>query len=89
MFKARYERDAAGREALVLQSHPNAWDDTRWAGFVEIVNFLRGRGCVFMTPSEYLRGVEGERAESGAAGASKPEGVPEGATERRRLREPG
>jgi peptidoglycan/xylan/chitin deacetylase (PgdA/CDA1 family) len=37
-----------------LQGHPNAWDDKRWEGFVQIIEFLQARGCEFLTPSEYL-----------------------------------
>lgn len=53
-FKAYYEKHAATREVLVLQGHPNQWDDIRWAGFVEIIEFLKSKHVVFMTPSEYL-----------------------------------
>jgi peptidoglycan/xylan/chitin deacetylase (PgdA/CDA1 family) len=53
-FKTFYEKNAATREVLVLQGHPDQWDDTRWAGFVEIIEFLKSRNVVFMTPSEYL-----------------------------------
>ncbi|MCY2989376.1 MAG: hypothetical protein NTY19_16090 [Planctomycetota bacterium] len=35
-------------------NHPNAWDDKRWDGFVKIIEFLKARGYVFLTPSEYL-----------------------------------
>jgi peptidoglycan/xylan/chitin deacetylase (PgdA/CDA1 family) len=54
-FKAFYEKNAATREVLVLQGHPDQWDDTRWAGFVEIIAFLKSKGVIFMTPSEYLK----------------------------------
>jgi len=53
-FRANYERLAANRDVLVLQGHPNNWDDARWDGFVRIIDFLESRGCVFATPSEYL-----------------------------------
>ena len=33
------------------------WDDKRWEGFVKIIEFLKARRCVFMTPSEYLAGL--------------------------------
>ena len=42
---------------VIGQGHPNAWDDKRWEGFVKIIEFLKSRGCVFMTPSEYLAGA--------------------------------
>ena len=38
----------------ITVKHPNAWDDKRWDGFVKIIEFLKARGCVFLTPSEYL-----------------------------------
>jgi len=52
-FRRTYERVAANRDVLVLQGHPDMWDDSRWAGFMAIVGFLRARNCAFMTPSEY------------------------------------
>lgn len=57
-FKAVYEKNAATREVLVLQGHPDQWDDKRWAGFVEIIDFLKSKNVVFMTPSEYLKKVQ-------------------------------
>ncbi len=53
-FKAIYEKNAATKEVLVLQGHPEQWDDKRWAGFVEIIEFLKSKNVVFSTPSEYL-----------------------------------
>ncbi len=53
-FKERYERVARGKACLALQCHPNQWNEQRWAGFVKIVEYLKSKGCVFMTPSEYL-----------------------------------
>ncbi len=54
-FKATYEKAAAKREVLVLQGHPDQWDEKRWAGFQEIIEFLKSKNVVFMTPSEYLK----------------------------------
>lgn len=54
-FKAIYEKSAAKREVLVLQGHPDQWTDERWDGFVAIIDFLKSKNVVFMTPSEYLR----------------------------------
>lgn len=54
-FKAIYERTAANKEVLVLQGHPAQWDDKRWEGFKEIIEFLKSKKVVFMTPSEYLK----------------------------------
>jgi peptidoglycan/xylan/chitin deacetylase (PgdA/CDA1 family) len=54
-FKAAYEKTGCLQEVLVLQGHPDAWgDEVRWGGFVKIIAFLKSKGCVFMTPSEYL-----------------------------------
>ena len=52
-FKALYEKSAAKREVLVLQGHPDQWTDERWDGFVAIIDFLKSKNVVFMTPSEY------------------------------------
>lgn len=56
-FKTLYEKNAAKREVLVLQGHPDQWTDTRWAGFLEIIDFLKSKNVVFKTPSEYLAKV--------------------------------
>lgn len=54
-FKAIYEKIGAAEPYLVLQGHPPAWyTDERWNGFIQIVEFLKARGCVFMTPSEFV-----------------------------------
>jgi peptidoglycan/xylan/chitin deacetylase (PgdA/CDA1 family) len=58
-FKQLYEKNAKDKACLALQGHPNAWDDKRWDGFVKIIEFLKAKGCVFMTPSEYLATVAG------------------------------
>lgn len=57
-FQELYTRNGAKAPVLVLQGHPNAWTDERWKGFVEIIAFLRSRQVIFMTPSEYLAGLE-------------------------------
>lgn len=54
-FKTVYEKNGFKREVLVLQGHPNQWDDKRWDGFVQIIEFLKSKNVVFMTPSEYLK----------------------------------
>lgn len=56
-FKATYEKSASTREVLVLQGHPDQWTDERWDGFVEIIEFLKSKSVVFMTPSEYLQSL--------------------------------
>ena len=54
-FQGTYNELAAGLPMLVLQGHPDQWKvETKWEGFFKIVEFLRSKGCVFMTPSEYL-----------------------------------
>jgi len=53
-FQQLYERNASDKACLALQGHPNAWDDKRWEGFVKIIGFLQAKGCLFVTPSEYL-----------------------------------
>jgi peptidoglycan/xylan/chitin deacetylase (PgdA/CDA1 family) len=54
-FKPFYERNGAKQKVLVLQGHPDQWDDQRWAGFLEIIEFLKSKGAKFSTPSEYLK----------------------------------
>ena len=56
-FKELYERLAKDKKYLSLQGHPPQWDDQRWQGFVKIIEFLKSKGCVFMTPSEYMEKV--------------------------------
>jgi peptidoglycan/xylan/chitin deacetylase (PgdA/CDA1 family) len=58
-FKERYERIARDKACLALQGHPNQWNEQRWAGFVKIIGYLKSKGCVFMTPSDYLSTVKG------------------------------
>ncbi len=57
-FKATYERVGRDKPCLALQGHPNSWDDERWDGFVKIIDYLKSKGCVFMTPSEYMASVQ-------------------------------
>jgi peptidoglycan/xylan/chitin deacetylase (PgdA/CDA1 family) len=57
-FRETYEKSATKSDVLLLQGHPDQWDDKRWAGFVEIIEFLKSKNVVFMTPSEYLRKVQ-------------------------------
>ncbi|MCF7974957.1 MAG: hypothetical protein K9N55_14155 [Phycisphaerae bacterium] len=54
-FKATYDRVAFDKPYLALQGHPNSWDDERWDNFVQIIDFLKSKGCVFVTPSDYLK----------------------------------
>lgn len=54
-FIAFYEKNASTKDVLVLQGHPEQWNDERWSGFTKIIDFLRSKNVVFMTPSEYLK----------------------------------
>ena len=56
-FKAAYEKVGAKEKVLVLQGHANAWDATRFETFTKIIDFLKAKNSVFMTPSEYLKTV--------------------------------
>ncbi len=38
---------------LVLQVHPNSWDDKHFAEFWKIVDFLNSKNVTFITPSDY------------------------------------
>lgn len=60
-FQTYYEHKAAAEPVLALQGHPNQWTDARWDGFVKISEFLRAKGCVFMTASEYVQSVSGAK----------------------------
>ncbi|MBL9115389.1 MAG: hypothetical protein JNJ83_10325 [Verrucomicrobiaceae bacterium] len=53
-FIAFYEKHAAQKDVLVLQGHPEQWNDERWTGFKRIIDFLKSKNVSFMTPSEYL-----------------------------------
>jgi peptidoglycan/xylan/chitin deacetylase (PgdA/CDA1 family) len=52
-FLAGYAKNP-DREYFVLQGHPAAWDDARFAEFERIVDFLVARNDVFMTPSGFV-----------------------------------
>jgi L-ascorbate metabolism protein UlaG (beta-lactamase superfamily)/peptidoglycan/xylan/chitin deacetylase (PgdA/CDA1 family) len=54
-FKAAYEKSGAAEPVLCLQGHADQWDEARWGEFVKIVEFLKSKGCRFMTPSEYVK----------------------------------
>lgn len=56
-FKATYDQTASDKPYLALQGHPNSWDEVRWDNFVRIIAYLKSKGCVFMTPSEYLKTI--------------------------------
>jgi peptidoglycan/xylan/chitin deacetylase (PgdA/CDA1 family) len=54
-FKATYDEVAFDKPYLALQGHPNSWDEVRWDNFVQIIQYLKSKGCVFLTPSEYKK----------------------------------
>ncbi len=56
-FQTAYEKVGHDKKCLALQGHPMSWDDERWAGFVRIIGYLKSKGCIFMTPSEYIETV--------------------------------
>jgi len=61
-FERAYNKLAAHLDVLVLQGHPDMWKvETKWEAFEKIVEFLKSKGCVFMTPSEYLARVSRKR----------------------------
>lgn len=53
-FVERYEKGNLG-EMILIQGHPNGWDDKRWGAFVKIIDFLQNKGCEFTTPTEYYK----------------------------------
>ncbi len=60
-FKADYEAKGGARiPCVTLQGHSNQWEEKEWENFVRIVEFLKSKGCVFMTPSEYLKSIGAE-----------------------------
>ncbi len=61
-FIAFYDKHAAQKDVLVLQGHPEQWNEERWTGFTKIIDFLKSKSVVFMTPSEYLQHVQAKPA---------------------------
>lgn len=57
-FIAFYEKNASQKDVLVLQGHPEQWNDERWTGFTKIIDFLKSKNVVFMNPSEYLQKLQ-------------------------------
>lgn len=57
-FKNIYEKSGLKKEYIVMQGHPNQWDDKRFAGFEAIIDYLTKKGCVFMTFSEYYESIK-------------------------------
>jgi peptidoglycan/xylan/chitin deacetylase (PgdA/CDA1 family) len=52
---AGYTKFAAQRKYFVMQGHPTHWKPEGWTEFEKTIDYLRGQGCRFMTPSEYVR----------------------------------
>jgi GH35 family endo-1,4-beta-xylanase/peptidoglycan/xylan/chitin deacetylase (PgdA/CDA1 family) len=50
-----FNRFGKDLQYIVLQGHPNSWGGKERAEFIASVNFLKEQGCVFMTPSEFLK----------------------------------
>lgn len=64
-----YARFVAGyaqnpdREYFVLQGHPTNWDDTRFAEFAKIIDFLVEQHAVFTTARDYAASLDGRPAQ--------------------------
>ena len=43
---------AVEKPYIVLQGHPNQWDEQRIKEFVQIIEFLQKEGCEFVLPSQ-------------------------------------
>ena len=63
-FKEIYESRAQDKPCLALQGHPNQWNGQRWQGFVKIIDYLKSKGCIFTTPSDYLEKAAAEQKPS-------------------------
>jgi hypothetical protein len=50
-----YEQKKDTLPYIVVQGHPNQWDDARFENFKKAVLYLRDQGCRFLTPSEFLK----------------------------------
>lgn len=47
----------SGREYLLLQIHPNSWDNERFNQFKQIIEFLIQGNATFITPFEYYQSL--------------------------------
>lgn len=54
-FLDNYKSD---EKYLVLQIHPNSWDEARFAEFEKIIDFLIEQDAQFITPTEYYNLVK-------------------------------
>jgi len=59
MFLRAYDSVGEKQRMLLLGGHPDRWNEVRWKGFMRMMEFLKARGCVFMTPSEYMDAAKG------------------------------
>lgn len=53
--KADYDNKGRQQPYLVLQGHPNQWDDQRFGEFVKVCKYLQSQGCKFTTISQYVK----------------------------------
>jgi hypothetical protein len=49
-----FEKKGRTLPYIGLQGHPNQWDDARFEDFKKAVLYLRGQGCRFVKPTEFL-----------------------------------
>jgi hypothetical protein len=68
-LKDSFEKKRATLPYIAVQGHPNQWDDERFENFKKAVLYLRGQGCRFITPSEFLAAHAARNG--GQAGGSK------------------
>lgn len=52
-LKHDFELLSKKQNCFVIQGHPNAWDDTRFAEFQKLVEYLIEQRVTFVTPYEY------------------------------------
>lgn len=65
--KKSYESRDTKRDIFVMQGHPNAWNDERFADFVKIVEYLQEQGVIFTTPSQYYQHRQSLKEKAGQA----------------------
>ncbi|EIQ01394.1 putative xylanase/chitin deacetylase [Opitutaceae bacterium TAV1] len=67
---AAYHKYSSRRAFFVLQGHPNQWDDTRWAAFVKLVDFLQQNDIPIVTAADLAAiAVPGPAAPAASASA--------------------
>jgi hypothetical protein len=49
-----FEKKGRTLPYIAVQGHPNQWDDARFEDFKKAALYLRGQGCRFVTPTEFL-----------------------------------